>query len=108
MRRRKVLKTLIVGGAAAAMIHPTSRKKVIKFGKMSVDVYKRTCISLSEKKKVSPKNMAELRPFFNFSSKKEEQEFEREILKNLQSRREKEKTFLKEQRKEKRKEKRGI
>ena len=80
MRRRKVLKTLIVGGAAAAMIHPTSRKKVIKFGKMSVDVYKRTCISLSEKKKVSPKNMAELRPFFNFSSKKKNKNLKEKFL----------------------------
>ena len=93
MRRRKALKLITLGIVGTAMVHPKSRRKIIRVGKQAVDLYERSCIELSRKKKISEKNMAELRPVFNFASKKEEREFEIEILTALQERRLKEREF---------------
>ena len=55
MKRRGALKTLIVGGFAAAMVHPRSRHKIIKTGARGFELYKNTMFKLSEKKSLSEK-----------------------------------------------------
>ena len=97
MRRRKVLKTLIVGGFAAAMIHPKSRQKIICTGKKGFEAYKSVMFKLSERKDLNEKERATFRARLNFSSKEEEDEFVREFLKDFQETRIQNQTFFKRQ-----------
>ena len=95
MKRRRILKTLIVGGFAAAMVHPRSRHKIIKTGTRGFELYKSTMFKLSERKSLSEKERTAFRNRLNFSSKKEEDEFVREFLKDFQETRIRDQVFFK-------------
>ena len=84
MKRRRALTTLLVGGVAAALIHPKSRKKVIRYGKRGFDTYRDIMIRLSEKRTLSEKDRSDLRARFNFASKEEEEKFFKQFLKDFQ------------------------
>ena len=95
MKRRRALKTLIVGGFATALIHPKSRKHVIKYGKKGFDAYRDIMIKFSEKRKLTDTALVSFRARFNFASKKEEDEIVNQFLKDFQETRIRDRTFFK-------------
>ena len=94
MNRRKALKTLLVGGVTAALIHPKSRKQVVRYGMKGFDVYRDTMIRFSEKKKLTSTDLVDFRARFNFASKKEEDEIVKQFLKDFQETRIRDRTFF--------------
>jgi len=95
MQRRKALKIITLGLLGASLAHPKSRRRILRTGKKGFELYKSTMIKLSEKKELSESERAAFRTRFNFASRKEEDEFVREFLKEFQEIRIRDQAFFK-------------
>jgi hypothetical protein len=95
MKRRRALRTLIIGGFTAAMVHPKSRRRIVKTGQRGFEIYKSTMFKLSEKKDMNEQERSAFRARLNFSSKQEEEEFVKTFLKDFQETRIRNNAFFK-------------